>query len=86
MEQVLDVSGDCVVFNVLEDGVDKLLTSLTEQSFTLFRTKLNAPNHNLQNQAFPFFNGCTVNNMVIMISTPSEMCLTYFQSVVEMKR
>ena len=80
VEQVLDhfdVSEDCDVFNVSEDGVargknvsgDKLLTNLPEQSLMSFGTKLYATNYNLQNQAFPFFIGCTMNNMVININT-----------------
>ena len=72
VEQVLDhfdVSEDCDVFSVSEDGIDELLTSLPEQSLMSFGTKLDAPNYNLQNQAFPFFSGCTVNNMVININT-----------------
>ena len=63
------MSEDCDVSNVLEDGTDELLTKLPEQSLMSFGTELDAPNYNLQNQAFPFFNGCTVNNMVININT-----------------
>ena len=46
VEQVLDhfdVSEDCDVFNVLEDGVDEFLTSLPEQYLMSFGTKLDAP-------------------------------------------
>ena len=42
VEQVLDhfdVSEDCDVFNVSEDGVDELLTSLPEQALMSFGTK-----------------------------------------------
>ena len=71
-EQVLDhfdVPEDCDVFNVSEDSTDELLTSLLEHSLMSFGTRFDAPHYNLQNQAFPFFNGCTVNNMVININT-----------------
>ena len=61
VEQVFDH------FDVSEDCVDELLTSLPQQMS--FGTKLDAPNYNLQNQAFPFFSGFTVNNMVINIHT-----------------